>query len=106
MLYMFLEYNNGVLFIRLEGNLTRDTSYKINNYLIPVIIKQKVKQLVINISKVEKIDLTGYEALINLRDASREIRGNIYFSNNNNEHNKMLKKLHVNVINSDNLIFN
>lgn len=106
MLYMFLEHNKGILFVRLEGNLIRETSYKINSYLIPVIIKQKIKKIVININKLEKIDLTGYEALINLRDASKEVRGEIYFSNNNEKHDQLLNKLHVNKVNNDELIFN
>ena len=39
-----LEYKNGILFARLKGILNRKNSYKINNYLNPVIKKQKGEQ--------------------------------------------------------------
>jgi hypothetical protein len=48
MLNMNIEYNKGVLFVRLTGKLDRSSSYKINKYLIPVILKQKIKYLVYN----------------------------------------------------------
>ena len=38
MLKMDLEYNKGILFVRLEGILNRRSSYKLNNYLVPVIL--------------------------------------------------------------------
>ena len=49
MLEMDLEYNKGVLFARLSGKLTRKSSYKLNNYLVPVILKHKIKYLVYNL---------------------------------------------------------
>ena len=43
-----LEYKNGILFARLKGILNRKNSYKINNYLNPVIKKHEIKYLVYN----------------------------------------------------------
>ena len=43
MLKIDAEYNEGVLYIRLNGNLTARNSYKINNYVIPVIEKHRIK---------------------------------------------------------------
>ena len=43
MLKMDLEFSKGILFVRLKGILNRKTSYKINNYLNPVLKKHKIK---------------------------------------------------------------
>lgn len=48
MLKMDLEFNKGILFVRLKGKLLRKNSYKINNYLNPVLKKHKIKYLVYN----------------------------------------------------------
>ena len=48
MLKMNLEYDKGILFVRLDGVLNRSTSYKVNNYLVPVLLKHKIKYLVYN----------------------------------------------------------
>ena len=56
MLKMDMEYNHGVLFVRLDGILNRSTSYKLNNYLVPVILKHKIKYLVYNCFLLESID--------------------------------------------------
>ena len=51
-----LEYKNGILFARLKGILNRKNSYKINNYLNPVIKKHEIKYLVYNFEDLEMID--------------------------------------------------
>ena len=43
-----LEYNKGVLFVRLEGFINHNVSYKINNILVPKILERKIKYLVFN----------------------------------------------------------
>lgn len=48
-----LEYKNGILFARLKGILNRKNSYKINNYLNPVIKKHEIKYLVYNFEDFE-----------------------------------------------------
>jgi len=40
-----LEYKDEILFARLKGILDRKASYKINNYLNPVIKKHEIKNL-------------------------------------------------------------
>ena len=60
-----LEYKNEILFARLKGILDRKASYKINNYLNPVIKKHEIKNLVYNFEKLEMVDNSGIESLIN-----------------------------------------
>ena len=52
MLYMDLEYCRGVLFVRLDGCLTKKNTSRINNYLAPVIQKHQIKYLVYNLLSV------------------------------------------------------
>lgn len=62
-----LEYKNNILYARLKGILNRRNSYKINNYLIPVIKKHNIKYLVYNFKELEMIDSAGINALINTK---------------------------------------
>ena len=47
MLNVGTEFRKGILFVRLEGILNRRSSYKLNNYLVPVILKHKINTLYI-----------------------------------------------------------
>ena len=69
MLKMNLEYDKGILFVRLDGVLNRSTSYKVNNYLVPVLLKHKIKYLVYNFYFLEDIDDNGLDALLNTKFA-------------------------------------
>ena len=44
-----LEYKNWILFARLKGILNRKNSYKINNYLNPLIKKHQIKNVILNL---------------------------------------------------------
>lgn len=63
MLKITSEYSKGILFVRLEGNLNRRNSYKLNNYLVPAILKHKIKFLVYNLYNLNDIDTIGANAL-------------------------------------------
>lgn len=95
MLKMDLEYNKKILFVKLDGVLNRATSYKVNNYLVPIILKHKVKYLVYNLSLVTDIDETGIDAILNTKSAILENEGKIYLCDVNNSINKKIHKLHI-----------
>lgn len=63
MLKINMEYRKGVLFIRLKGNLTKETVNSLNEYLIPVITKQGIKYIVYNLGAVTVIDNYGKASL-------------------------------------------
>jgi len=92
MLKMDMEYNHGVLFVRLDGILNRSTSYKLNNYLVPVILKHKIKYLVYNCFLLESIDECGLDALLNTKCAIRTNKGKLYLCEVPDEYMKPLKK--------------
>ena len=64
MLKINSEYIKGILFVRIKGNLNRRTSYKLNNFLIPAVLKHKIKYLVYNLYNLNDIDVVGKKALI------------------------------------------
>jgi anti-anti-sigma factor len=92
MLKMDMEYNHGVLFVRLDGVLNRSTSYKLNNYLVPVILKHKIKYLVYNCFLLESIDECGLDALLNTKCAVKTNKGKLYTCEVPHEYNKTFKK--------------
>lgn len=77
MLKMDLEFNQGILFVRLRGSLNRKTSYKINNYLNPVLKKHKIKYLVYNFYFLKDIDNSGIDAILNTKYIIKENNGKI-----------------------------
>ena len=95
MFHVDLEYNKGILFARLRGNLTRKGSYKLNNYLVPVILKHKIKFLVYNLYELTGIDKSGCDALRNTKCAIRANKGKLYLCEVPEEFNKEIKKLRI-----------
>ncbi|HJJ17043.1 MAG TPA: STAS domain-containing protein [Bacilli bacterium] len=63
MLRINSEYVKGILFVRIEGNLNRRNSYKLKSYLIPAILKHRIKFLVYNLYNLNDIDMVGKKAL-------------------------------------------
>ncbi len=95
MLKMDLEYNDGVLFMRLKGSLERKNTYKLHNYLIPVLLKHKVKYLVCNLYDLERVDEPGIDALIKAKWAIKINEGKFYLCDVPTKLNEISKKLHI-----------
>ena len=101
MLKIDIENNKGLLLVKLDGSLNRITSYKINNYLVPVIIKHKIKSLMLNIQKITDVDDDGIESINNIKYAVKNNKGNIYLYQSNNYLEKKLNKLHLKKVKSN-----
>ncbi len=95
MFEMDLEYSKGILFARLSGKLTRKGSYKLNNYLVPVILKHKIKYLVYNLFELDYIDESGLDALLNTKCAIKTNKGKICLCEVSKELNRRVKRLHI-----------
>lgn len=95
MFHMDLEYNKGILFVRLSGDLSRRGSYKLNNYLVPVILKHKIKFLVYNLFDVTAIDESGFDAILNTKCAIRANKGKIFLCEVPKEFNKDIRRLRI-----------
>ena len=65
MLNINMEYNSGILFVRLIGSLNKLTLNKINNTIIPIIKDNGIKNLVYNFDRLKSIDEYGFKSLLN-----------------------------------------
>ena len=63
MLKINMEFRKGVLFVRLKGDLTKYTCECLEDYLIPVIIKNGFKYLVYNLEAITVMDNYGKASL-------------------------------------------
>ena len=95
MLKMDLEYEKGILFIRLNGILNRKGSYKINNYIIPVIKKHQLKRIILNLENLKDIDESGVCAILNTKCTAKNNKGNIYLCGVKKDIELKLKRLHI-----------
>lgn len=95
MLKMDLEYKKGILFIRLEGKLTKRTNYKIYNYINPVIIKHQIKYVIYNLKKLNLIDECGVDAILSSKCKVKHNRGKIYLCNVSEEVLAKIKRLRI-----------
>jgi anti-anti-sigma factor len=92
---MDLEYNKGILFVRLSGDLSRKGSYKLNNYLVPTILKHRIKYLVYNLFDLNNIDEFGTDAILNTKCAIKANKGKIYLCEVPKKINKNIRKLRI-----------
>ena len=63
-----MEFRKGILFIRLNGSLEKKNVVKFNEEVLPVILKHGLKYVVVNLDKLNSIDVKGIEALISLNE--------------------------------------
>lgn len=101
MLKIDAEYDQGILFVRLNGSLNEKNSYKINNYLVPVIMKHNIKYLVFNLEALDNIDLRGRDAIINSKIAIKKNKGKILLCKVNNKIDNIFKGLRIPFINKE-----
>lgn len=92
MLKMDIEYKSEVLFVRLKGELNKKSSYKINNYLNPVIKKHNIKYLIYNWNDLKGVDNAGIDAILNSKCLIKANKGKIFVCHNNSI-GKYLSKL-------------
>lgn len=95
MLKMDLEYKSQILFIRLDGNLSRRTNYKINNYIMPVLIKHQIRYVIYNLKNLKSIDESGVDAILNTKIEVKKNKGIIYLSEVNERITSKLKRLRI-----------
>lgn len=95
MLKLDLEFNKGILFVRPSGKLNHNTSYKMNNYLVPLILKHKIKYLVYNLYELIDIDEAGMKAILNTKKAIKNNGGIVCVCEVKDSLLKKINKLHI-----------
>ena len=101
MLKVDMEYDKGILYVRLNGVLERKVSYKINNYIVPTVLKHKVKYLVFNLLELKDIDESGMDALLNTKCAIRTNRGKIWLCEVSDEVREKIKRLRMKIASNE-----
>lgn len=101
MLKIDMQYDSGILYVRLKGILDRKASYKINNYIVPVVLKHKVKYLVFNLYELESIDESGLDSLLNVKCAIRANKGKICLCEVSDEVRRKIKRLRIQVTSNE-----
>lgn len=101
MLKVDMEYDKGILYVRLNGVLERKACYKINNYIVPTVLKHKVKYLVFNLLELKDIDESGMDALLNTKCAIRTNRGKICLCEVSDEVREKIKRLRMKIASNE-----
>lgn len=76
-----MEYKKGILFIRIIGKFNRITYKYFNEEVFPVLLKNELKYIVINLDKLINIDKYGIKSLIDLININKSYKGRIIFCN-------------------------
>ena len=101
MLKVDMEYDKGVLYVRLKGILDRKVCYKINNYIVPVVLKHRIKYLVFNLFDLKDIDESGLDALLNTKCAIKTNKGKICLCEVSDDVRKKIKRLRMRVASNE-----
>lgn len=75
MLEINMEFTKGILWIRLKGILNKKTSVTFEEEVIPVILKHGIKYVVVNLDKLNLIDVKGIESLMSLNEVVHNLNG-------------------------------
>lgn len=101
MLKVDMEYEKGILYVRLKGVLDRKVCYKINNYIVPVVLKHKVKYLVFNLFDLKDIDELGMDSLLNVKCAIKVNKGKICLCDVSDDIRLKIKRLRMKVASNE-----
>ena len=75
MLNINMEFKKGILFIRLDGLLNKRTKETFDNDVLPVVLDNELKYIVVNLDKVLEVDTYGIECLNDLNDIVASFNG-------------------------------
>lgn len=84
MLKISMEYRKRILFCRLKGSLNKNTSPKLIEYIEPIIEKNRIRYVVLNIGELLDIDEVGNETLLRVKKNIKLNKGKVLILNNNN----------------------
>ncbi len=63
MLNINMEFRKGILFVRLAGELTKNTYSKLNDEVTILVKENGIRNIVFNVSELEQIDMKGISFL-------------------------------------------
>lgn len=91
-----MEYRKGILFIRITGSLIRKNINKFESDVLPVILKQGIKYVVLNLENLDQIDNYGIDSLSNLYEIIYRNNGRSSLCNINSKIKERIKNSNLN----------
>ena len=77
MLMLRIEHKDDTLYASLSGKLTKDSTYKLEHYIIPYIKKNQIKSMICDCKNLKKIDFEGKYALLKTKMVLKEQQGKL-----------------------------
>ena len=92
MLIIKTDYREGIMFVRLKGELTKDSIIKLDKKVTKRVKSLSIHNLVLNVSNLKDIDYKGINRLFYNYEMIKENKGRIMLCGNNINIDKRLKK--------------
>lgn len=99
MLNINTEFRKGIMFVRLEGELKKDTIKIFNDEVIEIIKKAKISNVVFNLNELNLIDFKGINSILYAYELCKKRKGkSLMCGNNINIKNRLKKSRLVNYV--------
>ncbi|MBP3461441.1 MAG: STAS domain-containing protein [Bacilli bacterium] len=95
MLNIIFEFRRGILFVRMNGVLDKKTYLKYKEEVLFMIKENGIKNVVLNLRNISKIDLKGINLLFYTYELVRDNKGRLILSDINELIHKKLNKSHL-----------
>ena len=92
MLNVGTEFRKGILFVRLRGELTKDTIGKLNKRVTKIVKDNGIRNIVFNFSNLKSIDIKGINAIFYNYELCKNNQGRSLMCGNNDNIRKKLKR--------------
>ena len=89
------EFRGGILFVRLSGNLTKDTVSILNDKVTNLVNRVGIRHVVFNVEYLDNIDYKGISTLLYNYEIVKRNEGNVFLCGGNEKVDKILKYNHV-----------
>lgn len=81
MLEILLEFRKGILFVRMSGELKKETVSILQTEVTDTVLKNGIQNIVFNIEQLTQIDMKGMSALLYHYEICKSRKGNCYICN-------------------------
>ena len=91
MLTVGTEFRKGIFFVRLKGDLNKNTIYKLEKRVTNVVKKNGIRNIVFNFTNLKSIDIKGINSIFYNYEIIKENKGKSLLCGNNDRIRKKLK---------------
>ena len=92
MLNVGTEFRKGILFVRLKGDLNKDTVEKMNKRVTNLVKNNGIRNIVFNFTNLKSIDIKGINTIFYNYELCKNNEGRSLMCGNNDNIRKKLKK--------------